>query len=123
MLILDAHLDLSWNALGWNRDLDQTVAQIRKSEAGMHGKRRGATTRSHFLICAAATSALRWPRCWLAAIRRVALPSTSALRRLPAPPPKANSLTIACWKARRLRDAARLAISQSEAFPMGTRQR
>lgn len=44
MLILDAHLDLSWNALGWNRDLDQTVAQIRKSEAGMQGKARGNNT-------------------------------------------------------------------------------
>ena len=44
MLILDAHLDLSWNALGWNRDLDQTVAQIRQSEAGMQGKGRGNNT-------------------------------------------------------------------------------
>jgi hypothetical protein len=33
MLIIDAHLDLSWNALGWNRDLDQTVAEIRLSES------------------------------------------------------------------------------------------
>lgn len=44
MLILDAHLDLSWNALGWNRDLDQTVAQIRTSEAGIEGKARGNNT-------------------------------------------------------------------------------
>jgi membrane dipeptidase len=44
MLILDAHLDLSWNALGWNRDLDQPVAQIRKSEASMQGKGRGNNT-------------------------------------------------------------------------------
>lgn len=44
MLILDAHLDLSWNALGWNRDLHQTVAQIRQSEAGMDGKARGNNT-------------------------------------------------------------------------------
>lgn len=44
MLILDAHLDLSWNALGWNRDLDQPVAQIRKAEAGMPGKGRGNNT-------------------------------------------------------------------------------
>ena len=44
MLILDAHLDLSWNALGWNRDLDQTVAQIRQSEAGMEGKARANNT-------------------------------------------------------------------------------
>jgi membrane dipeptidase len=44
MLILDAHLDLSWNALGWNRDLRQTVRQIRESEAGMQGKARGNNT-------------------------------------------------------------------------------
>src|ERR1700722_6980579 len=36
IVIIDAHLDLSWNALGGNRDLDQTVAAIRLSEAGMH---------------------------------------------------------------------------------------
>lgn len=44
MVIIDAHLDLSWNALGWNRDLDQTVAEIRLSEAGMDGKSRGKNT-------------------------------------------------------------------------------
>lgn len=44
MLIFDAHLDLSWNALGWNRDLHQTVEEIRLSEAGMDGKARGNNT-------------------------------------------------------------------------------
>jgi membrane dipeptidase len=44
MFIIDAHLDLSWNALGWNRDLDETVAEIRLSEAGMEGKARGKNT-------------------------------------------------------------------------------
>lgn len=44
MLIFDAHLDLSWNALGWNRDLHQTVAEIRRSEADMDGKARGKNT-------------------------------------------------------------------------------
>jgi membrane dipeptidase len=34
-LILDAHLDLSMNALEWNRDLRWTVAEIRESERGM----------------------------------------------------------------------------------------
>ena len=34
MLIFDAHLDLSMNALEWNRDLRWTVDEIRKSEAG-----------------------------------------------------------------------------------------
>ena len=38
MFILDAHLDLSMNALEWNRDLTWTVEEIRKSEIGMTDK-------------------------------------------------------------------------------------
>jgi len=38
MLIFDAHLDLSMNALEWNRDLTWTVEDIRKSEEGMTDK-------------------------------------------------------------------------------------
>lgn len=38
MFIFDAHLDLSMNALEWNRDLRWTVEEIRKSEAGMTDK-------------------------------------------------------------------------------------
>jgi membrane dipeptidase len=34
-LFLDAHLDLSMNALEWNRDLRWTVPEIRESEGGM----------------------------------------------------------------------------------------
>jgi membrane dipeptidase len=41
MLIIDAHLDLSWNAVGWNRDLTRSVTEIRLSEAGISGKGRG----------------------------------------------------------------------------------
>ncbi len=37
-LIFDAHLDLSMNALEWNRDLRWTVDEIRKSEAGLTDK-------------------------------------------------------------------------------------
>jgi len=33
--IFDAHLDLSMNALEWNRDLRQELSQIRTLEAGM----------------------------------------------------------------------------------------
>lgn len=44
MLIIDAHLDLAWNALGWNRDLSLTVPEIRASEAGLTGKARGHNT-------------------------------------------------------------------------------
>ncbi len=38
MLIFDAHLDLSMNALEWNRDLRWTVEDIRKSEKEMNDK-------------------------------------------------------------------------------------
>ena len=38
MLTFDAHLDLSMNALEWNRDLTKSVAEIRKREAGRTDK-------------------------------------------------------------------------------------
>jgi membrane dipeptidase len=44
MLLFDAHLDLAWNALDWNRDLRLTVAELRNTEAGMTGKGRGRNT-------------------------------------------------------------------------------
>lgn len=46
MLIFDAHLDLAWNALDWNRDLREPVAAIREVEiaAGMKDKGRGCGT-------------------------------------------------------------------------------
>ncbi len=34
-LMIDAHLDLSWNALSFNRDLTQTVDAINEAERGM----------------------------------------------------------------------------------------
>ncbi len=37
-LIFDAHLDLSMNAMEWNRDLTQTVMHIREMEKGMNDK-------------------------------------------------------------------------------------
>lgn len=37
-LIFDAHLDLSMNAMEWNRDLTQTVKQLRQAETGMTDK-------------------------------------------------------------------------------------
>ncbi len=36
-LIVDAHLDLSMNALEWNRDLTQSVFDIRARETGRTG--------------------------------------------------------------------------------------
>lgn len=46
MLIFDAHLDLAWNAIDWNRDLKLPVEKIRALEraAGMEGKARGQNT-------------------------------------------------------------------------------
>ena len=44
MLVIDAHLDLSWSALNWNRDLTQEVSSIRQSEADMEQRGRGANT-------------------------------------------------------------------------------
>lgn len=44
MLIFDAHLDLAWNAIDWNRDLTLTLAEVRKREEGMSGKQRGCNT-------------------------------------------------------------------------------
>ena len=38
LLIFDAHLDLSMNAMEWNRDLRCTVNELRKSEEGMTDK-------------------------------------------------------------------------------------
>lgn len=44
MLVIDAHLDLAWNALNWNRDITLPVAEIRRAEAGSNEKHRGANT-------------------------------------------------------------------------------
>jgi membrane dipeptidase len=34
-LIIDSHLDLAWNALGWDRDLTLPLTELNASEAGM----------------------------------------------------------------------------------------
>ncbi|MCZ6520002.1 MAG: peptidase M19, partial [Bacteroidetes bacterium] len=38
MFTVDSHLDLSMNAMEWNRDLRQSVKEIRKLEKGMNDK-------------------------------------------------------------------------------------
>ena len=45
-MTFDWHLDLSWNALEWDRDLSMTVAEIRRreSEEGLRGQGRGTNT-------------------------------------------------------------------------------
>ena len=44
MLVIDAHLDLAWNALQWNRDLLHTVYNIRIHEKSLQGKGRAQNT-------------------------------------------------------------------------------
>jgi membrane dipeptidase len=44
MLIVDAHLDLAWNALQWNRDLIRPAYSIRTMEGGVPGKGRALGT-------------------------------------------------------------------------------
>src|ERR1700749_2115921 len=38
MFTIDAHLDLSMNAMEWNRDLTRSISEIRGREAGMTDK-------------------------------------------------------------------------------------
>jgi membrane dipeptidase len=44
MILIDSHLDLSWNALNWNRDLRSGVEEIRGTELGMQEAHRGGNT-------------------------------------------------------------------------------
>ena len=46
MFFFDAHLDLAWNAIEWNRDLTRTCAELRKveTERGLTFKARCANT-------------------------------------------------------------------------------
>lgn len=44
MLIIDAHLDLAWNALQWNRDLTQSVYTLRVREQTIPGRGRAVNT-------------------------------------------------------------------------------
>lgn len=44
MFIVDAHLDLAWNALQWNRNLQESVYTIRTKESGLTEPGRGQGT-------------------------------------------------------------------------------
>jgi membrane dipeptidase len=44
MLIIDAHLDLAWNALQWNRNIQHSVYTIRTAESTLAGAGRGQGT-------------------------------------------------------------------------------
>jgi membrane dipeptidase len=43
-LILDAHLDLSWNAMSFDRDQTRSIGELRAGEAGMTAPSRGNCT-------------------------------------------------------------------------------
>jgi len=45
--IIDAHLDLAMNAIEWNRDLTQPLAEVRRREAHLHDK----PDRGHGTVC------------------------------------------------------------------------
>ena len=44
MIIIDAHLDLAWNALQWNRNIQHSVYTIRTGESNVSGAGRGQGT-------------------------------------------------------------------------------
>jgi membrane dipeptidase len=44
MIIFDAHLDLAWNAIDWNRDLLLPIGEIRRREEGVSEKGRARNT-------------------------------------------------------------------------------
>jgi len=45
MIVIDAHLDLAWNALSWDRDITLPVEEVRRAEAGLRREdHRGAST-------------------------------------------------------------------------------
>lgn len=44
MIVIDAHLDLAWNALNWNRDLTLDIQEMRKAESGMTEEHEGGNT-------------------------------------------------------------------------------
>src|SRR5512147_2567286 len=44
MFIVDAHLDLAWNALQWNRNIQHSVYTIRTGESNLSGPGRGQGT-------------------------------------------------------------------------------
>ena len=61
MLIIDAHLDLAWNVLRYNRDLLQKVPTLRVREKNMPGAGRGKI-QSVFPIRGAGGWQLLWHR-------------------------------------------------------------
>jgi len=83
MIIFDSHLDLAMNALLWNRDLKQSVYDIRRQEAGMTAKGRGRGT-----VAFPEMRAGRVAVCCATLIARISRPGN--------PRPGYNSPEIAC---------------------------
>jgi len=44
MLLFDSHLDIAWNAIDWDRDLDLTVSNLREVEKGRLAKTEAGDT-------------------------------------------------------------------------------
>ena len=64
MLVFDAHLDLSLNALEYNRDLRMTVEEIRRDEAGLHDLWGRAEVPSRSPRCGMRASEFALPLNW-----------------------------------------------------------
>ena len=63
MFTIDAHLDLSMNAMEWNRDLRKSIQEIRDREKGMTDK----PDRGNGVVCFPGVTnreilVLSWPR-------------------------------------------------------------
>ena len=87
MLIVDAHLDLSMNALQWNRDLLRSVYTIR-------------TTRVPIAAASIALSCVRsrspsWPHSIAQTLRSVSTSEQSRIR----PCKHSPSSTMDCWRS------------------------
>ena len=58
MFIFDAHLDLSMNALEWNRDLTRPISEIRRRE---HGQTDRPDRSRGTAVTATLPAMHRWP--------------------------------------------------------------
>ena len=50
MIIVDSHLDLAWNALQWNRNIQHSVYTIRTEESNLSGAGRVGRTGTAFVL-------------------------------------------------------------------------
>ena len=106
-LIFDAHLDLAWNAVSYNRDLALPLDEVRRREQSMHdvpGRGHGVLSlpelrQAGVAVCVATLLA----RCGLDQRPQTAYQRqiwNTPRRRSPTPPPRLSSPIIAPWKSR-----------------------